>query len=480
MTSLPSSRRSPALLVALGTLGCVAAAVGLSHGSTASRGPAAGTATTSVVSSSSAGVVGNGASSLVDAQPGLLAFDSTATNLSPAATSGVRQSYVKATSGALTLASTTATAQGATGVGFSPDGGRYAFVARGGITGTATGPQAYVRTLGSGALTLVSGASSTPVANTGLSVTTAGFSSSGNRLAFAARDTSYGAGWQVLVKDLASGALTLASVTSSGRPIASTAEAPPTVAVSPDGSDVYFDTQAAKVVAGAPAGQVYRRDLAGASTSAVSRDASGVACRGTLDAVLATGRVVFDSGGACAAGVPRAKGNVFVTSATGSGTAVVSASATGTPSDELSAYGAASADGSLVAFTSFGTTLGVVGVLNTTPQIYVKNLGTGSLTWVSRPPSGSNTGKNVTPTRAMEFAPGGASLVFTSKTTNLVSPSPTVQTAYRRELTAGKTTVVGLDAAGTPVSSPSVRAVDATSVAFTDDSAHQVLLRTLP
>ncbi|MDQ2758259.1 MAG: hypothetical protein M3Y71_17175 [Actinomycetota bacterium] len=483
MTSPRTSRRSPAVVAALGTLVCVGAVTGLSQagGATAPAATSGTSGTTTVVSSSSAGTVGNRASALVDAVRGMVGFDSTATNLSPAATSGVRQSYVKATSGALTLVSSTATAQGSSGIGFSPDGGRYAFVARRGLTGTAAGPQAYVRTLASGAVALVSGTGSTPLANSGLSVTPAGFSSTGNRLAFAARDTSYGAGWQVLVKDLGSGALTLASVTSSGAPISSAAEAPPTVAVAPDGSAVYFDTDAPRVVAKVAAGQVYRRDLAAAVTSAVSRDASGSPCRGTLDAVLATGKVVFDSPGICAAGLPRAKGNVFVTGPTGAGTAVVSASSSGSPSDGLSAYGAASPDGSLVAFTSFGTTLGVAGVLSTTPQIYVKNLGTGALTWVSRPPSGGNTGKNVSPTRAMQFASDGGSLVFPSHATNLVSPAPTVpQVALRRDLTAGRTTVVSLDAAGSAVDSPFVRVVDAGRVAFTDDTAGQVLLRVLP
>lgn len=484
-TSSGSARaRTTPLIAAAGVLAVVGA--GLATGAlrpTDAPAPGATTATTTTLSATAAGVVGNGRSSLVDARPGLVALDSTATNLDPAATSGAQQSYVKATSGALTLVSAsggTAAAKGSVGAGFSPDGSRVAFVARGGLTGTATGPQAYVRLLSSGAVTLLSGTGGAPLANHGLSLTPSGFSAAGTKVAFAVRDSSYGAGWQVLVADLTTGARTLASVGSAGQPVGPAGETPPTVAMAPDGSAVYFDSDTAKVLPGVAPGQVYRRDLAAGTTSVVSRDTSGAACKGSLDAVLTTGRVVFESGGACVPGTPKGKGNVFVTGATGTGTALVSATAGGPAADQLSTFSGASPDGGFVAVTSFATDLGVDGVVKSTPQLYVKNLTTGALTWVSRPPKGSLTGKNVGVSHEVEVADGGASVTWSTRGTNLLATSPSVpQSVLRRDLAGAATSLVSVSASGAAVLSSTTRVLDASHVAFSDDTAGQVLLRTL-
>ena len=483
-TSGGSRRLAPAG-VALVTLATVAAAVVVAG----VHGPGAATATTTTVSSSSTGVVGNARSSLVDARPGFVTFDSVSTNLVGGATSGVPQTYLKNTaSGALTLLSVQTggapSVKGSTGIGFSPDGTEVLFVARDGVTGGSAGPQAYVRRLSDGVVTLVSGTGTTGTtgtANTGLAATGSSLSADGTKVAFAVRGTTFGAGWQVLVKNLTTGTLTLASVTSQGAPVAATStETPPHVAFSPDGASVYFDSDAAKVTPSTPPGQVYRRDLAAGTTTVVSVDPTGKACKGTLRLVLATGRVVFDSPGICAPGAPRAKGAVFVTGAGGAPTTVVSATAAGVAADDLSTAGAASPNGTRVAFTSVGKNLGPAGVAANSPQVYVKDLASGTLTWASPSPT-QQLGRNVGYTRTMEFDPSGTKLVFPSAATNIVSPSPsTDQNVFQRDLTAAKTTALSVSAAGAPVRSPFARYLDATHVAFTDDLAGQVLLRTLP
>jgi len=181
------------------------------------------TAAVTLASTSDGGVKGNGASEgpSISADGSKVAFRFNGTNLDPADTDTIGDVYVKSLTGNITLASTSGSGVKSNGLSYaadlSGDGSKVAFVSYAtnlDPTDTDTKPDVYVKNLATGAITLVS-TSATGVKGNGGSFspslshdgTKVAFRSSASNLVPGDGDTLY----DVYVKDLSTGAMTLAS-----------------------------------------------------------------------------------------------------------------------------------------------------------------------------------------------------------------------------------------------------------------------------
>src|SRR5712692_6217132 len=177
-----------------------------------------------LVSADASGIEGNGSSSWPVFSPDgtEVAFVSFSSNLAPGATSFTAQVYVKnLLTGAVTLASTDANNIEFSGQNllpmFSPDGSKVAFNSL-----LPTGNrEIFIKDLVTGALTLVSSDANRVEAN-GNTSQLAVFSPDGTQVAFESAATNLvpggSSGEQVFIKDLATGAVTLASTDANGVP----------------------------------------------------------------------------------------------------------------------------------------------------------------------------------------------------------------------------------------------------------------------
>ena len=182
------------------------------------------TGAVSLVSADASGAEGNGSSSWPVFSPDgtEVAFVSLSSNLAPGATNSTAQVYVKnLLTGAVTLVSTDAGALEFSGQNllpmFSPDGSKVAFNSL-----LPTGNrEIFIKDLVTGALTLVSSDASGVEAN-GNTSQLAVFSPDGMEIAFESAATNLvpggSSGEQVFIKDLTTGAVTLASTDVNGVP----------------------------------------------------------------------------------------------------------------------------------------------------------------------------------------------------------------------------------------------------------------------
>ena len=218
-----------------------------------------------LVSSSASGAPANQSDQLLpayfSADGTKVAFSSPATNLVAGTTGGQgNQLYVKnLVSGSETLVSSAAdgTESNAGGAAptFSPDGTEVAFTSE----STNLSPQAtsgaveiYVKNLTSGAVTLVSSAADGTASNGGIDFTVPPvFSPDGSEIAFASSASNLtpagtnGSASQIYVKNLTTGAIKLVSVGTDGLPGNNSSSNP---AFSPDGSQLTFQSNATNLV----------------------------------------------------------------------------------------------------------------------------------------------------------------------------------------------------------------------------------------
>ena len=243
------------------------------------------TGTVTLESADANGVQGNGNSMDFAFSPDgtKVAFDTSSSNLLPTATH-TQDIFVKdLTTGAVMLVS--ADASGAEGNGssswpvFSPDGTEVAFVslssnlAPGATNSTA---QVYVKNLLTGAVTLVS-TDAGALEFSGQNLLPM-FSPDGSKVAFNSLLPT--GNREIFIKDLVTGALTLVSSDASG--VEANGNTSQLAVFSPDGMEIAFESAATNLVPGGSSGeQVFIKDLTTGAVTLASTDANGVPGNGS-------------------------------------------------------------------------------------------------------------------------------------------------------------------------------------------------------
>jgi Tol biopolymer transport system component len=351
----------------------------------------------------------------------LIAFESNASNLVPGDTNGLTDIFVKnLVTGAVTRISTTEAGEqsiGVPGVGgalvgasnrpvFSPDGTSVAFVsAAGNLTGSSR--ELLVKNLATGAITVVSSSAAGVGSNVGAIDYV--FSPDGSRIAFVTTVSNLLPGItisrsQVYIKDLATGALTLASADATGAPASSTTAlssfAAGTPNFSPDGTRIAFTTDAPNIVPnGGGRSHVVVKDLATGAITLVSADDAGAPLTAPARAPVFSPdgtHIVFET-----------YARIYLKNLITGALTIVSTSAAGIEGNGLPSHPFFSPDGTRIAFFSGSTNL-IPG--DTRPGLFIKTLATGELINVASFAMQAPT----------VFAPDGAAIAFWSATANLV------------------------------------------------------------
>jgi Tol biopolymer transport system component len=226
-----------------------------------------------LASTSASGEQGNGDSfgPWLSADGAKVAFSSSATNLMPGDTNGTEDIFVKdLATGAISRASTLASGEQANAGSFNPslsaDGTKVAFVsAAGNLVPGETMSGIFVKDLTTGAISRANASASGELANSGSFEPS--LSADGTRVAFLSSATNLVPGdtngaLDTFVKDLATGAIVLASTSASGE-LANNNTASSRPFLSADGTVVAFASTATNLVPGDTNGasDVFVRDL---------------------------------------------------------------------------------------------------------------------------------------------------------------------------------------------------------------------------
>ena len=336
------------------------------------------TSALTVVSQSSGGVTGNANSlgAVISTNGTMIAFESTSTNLVDGASGGSSEVYIKTpSSGALDLVSQTSGGMVANGNSQDPvlssDGSFVAFDSKAsnlGLGGTGAFSEAYLTTVSTGALTLVSQTANGTLANA--LTRTEAISSDGTNVVFYSFATDLGSSSgkpEIYSKNVKTGVLTLVSETSNG--VIANAQSID-ASSSADGSLVAFISPATNLVPGVTGGkeEVYVKNL---STGALT---------------------------------------------------LVSAATDGAIANADSRGPILSADGNYVMFGSDATNL--VPNVTSDGQIYVKNLQTGALSLLSQNQSGMVGNDFSDPGVQPGFSADDTKTEFSTNATNLAGPFP--------------------------------------------------------
>jgi uncharacterized repeat protein (TIGR01451 family) len=285
---------------------------------------------------------------------------------------------------------------------------------------TDPGPDVYVKNLRTGAVILASRAASGAKGN-GESRSPA-ISADGSRVAFVSTATNlHPAGVPgVYVKDLTTGAVQLASVTETGTPANDGADG---VTLSDDGSTVAFSTTATNLHPEDPVADfdVYVKDLTTgrltlASLSASGEKRIGLFGSGAADLSANGGRVVFHSD---VPGLHPADGDgaadVFVRDLRTGELTLASTNDVGAKGNAQSTGPSLAGDGMRVAFNSYATNLDPALAVNGLNAIFLKDLATGDLSLVSRNAAGDLILFGVS---NPSMSADAARIAFTSPSTN--------------------------------------------------------------
>lgn len=349
----------------------------------------------------------------------------------------------------------------------SADGETVAFVSNAALVpeDTNTASDVYLHDLTSGTTTLVSVNQAGTASGNDQSFAPA-LSQDGTKVAFgsAASDlTSTPVGQystNVFVRDLTTGTTSLVTANAAGTEgIGGFASV-----LSPDGTKVLFEAYASEFGPTDTNGLVdlYMRDLTTGTTSLVSANAgdtdSGNNWSGRGAFTPDGSQVLFhsssndlgptDTNAGGEPGTGYGYQDIYLRDLATGTTSLVSANAAGTDSGNGGSDGAVlSPDGTTVAFHSGATDL-VPGEHPAVANIYVRDLATGTTQLAS--PAASGGGGGNSHSREPQFSPDGTKLVFRSEADDL-GPADTngVSDVYVRDLDAGATTLVSVNAAGT-------------------------------
>jgi Tol biopolymer transport system component len=266
------------------------------------------------------------------------------------------------------------------------------------------------------------------------------FSADGSELAFVSSSSDLGPADSgddddLYVRDLASGAQTLVSVNADGTDGGNGESSQPTF--SADGTKIAFTSSASDLVTPpAPGGGVYVRDLTAGTTTLIAPGGGTPAFSPTED------EVVYGTGNAL----------WLHDLATGT-TSLVSVNEAGTgPANGFTALPNFSPDGTKVAFQSFASDL-VTPDTNGTEDAFVRDLATGTTTMLSGNAAGTDSGNQhsyLGNVGQQVFSADGTKAVFTSLASDLVAGDANLTfDVFVRDLTTGTTSLVSVNAAGT-------------------------------
>jgi hypothetical protein len=339
-----------------------------------------------LVSSSSAGVASNAGifdptiSESADGSQVEVGFNSTATNLDPAATAGINEVYVKnVNTGGLTLVS-----------------------AAGGVAAN-------------------SGSEDEALSTNAAFVS---FDSAATNLGLGAT----GAANEVYVRNMAANTLMLASQTSAGTQANAAAL---NQSISSDGSEVVFDSAATDLGSTSGATEVYVKNATSAAgaLSIVSETAGGVIADGGSSggSISADGsKVAFSStANNLVTGVTAGISEIYLKNLQTGVVSLVSSASNGTIANASSFEPILSADGNFVMFESAATNL-VASATSGLQQVYVKNLQTGAIALLSSTAAGaagSNDSFVSTFAGEQAFSEDDAKAVFATYASNLSGTS---------------------------------------------------------
>lgn len=227
------------------------------------------------------------------------------------------------------------------------------------------------------------------------------------------------------------------------------------VSLSADGAFAVFISDADNLVAGDTNGvnDIFVHSLQTGVTIRVSRSSSGEQANGgSIDwhapAISADGRIVAFASTATNLVTGAANGvqQIFVHDRQTGTTACVSMDASGVPGGGASSAPSLSADGKIIAFTSYATNL-AAGDPTGTVDVYIRNLETGWTARVSVAPDGSPANGD---SGCSAISGNGRFVAFASNASNLVPMDINGETdIFVRDLQTGITTLVSAASDGT-------------------------------
>ena len=393
---------------------------------------------------------------------------------------------IKSTYGITRVSTDAAGAQGnnySAGPVFSPDGSKVAYYSAASnlVAGdTNGGYDVFVKDLATGSVTRVSVDASGTEGNSASYLPV--FSPDGSKIAFTSNASNLVAGdsngkADVFVKDLVTGAVTRVSVDAVGTE--GNAESSQAV-FSPDGSKIAFVSKATSLAPGGVSGKsdIFVKDLTSGALTRVTVATAGIDFTGSSDPVFSPdgSKIAFYSDTTnLVAGDTNHSHDIFVKDLTSGVVTRVSVSATSAQANGNSFSPVFSPDGSKIAFQSAATNLVAGDTNGGLSDIYVKDLTSGAITRVSVSAAGvqSNSGSF-----EAVFSPDGSKITFDSDASNLVAGDTNGKfDVFVKDLVTGAVTRVSLDAAGAQGNSGSFLPVfspDGSTIAFFSNASNLV------
>jgi Tol biopolymer transport system component/plastocyanin len=418
-----------------------------------------------LASTSDTGAKGNNGSTFpsLSANGARVAFASASTNLDPADTNPDSDIYVKdLRTGDVKLASTSDTGVKGNGddinlnreLSLSADGTRVAFATRAtnlDPADTDTKYDIYVKDLSTGDITLASATPSGVRGNNGSRAPS--LSADGMKVAFHSFATNLHPGdpdshLDLYVKDLSTGAVALASTTDAGVKGNNDSQ---WASLSDDGMTVAFQSYATNLDPLDPPtdplnADIYVKDLATGSLTLASTSQSGVKGDGGQPSLSGDGRkVAFVSDHNAFGPSP---GGVYVKNLRNGNVMLASTTDSGDPANAGAGDPTLSADGHTVAFVTHSSNLEPGADFDGDTDVYVKNLRTGDVALASSSDTGSKgTGELGDETEHVALSDDGIRIAFNSSETGLDPADPD---AFNDVFVKVIATVTVTPASGTP------------------------------